>query len=459
MQVCKLADMDQTLQQIARYASNFTFSNLSSDVILDGRKRLIDVVACAVAAYDKKPSAIARQMAMQHAALPQAQLIGTHHFSSVEMAAFANGVMIRYLDGADTYPGGGGHGSDCWAGILAVAQFKKSTFQEIITAITLAYEVFYRLFQAGNFREHGLDNVLYVTVGTAVGVCHLLKLNEQQIAHAVSMALTGHLPMGVARTGVLSMWKSGASGNAARNGVFCAMLAQLDFDAPAQPFEGVRGLFEITKKFTWPLLPSKPTDIYALSMSHMKSYLCDYHSQTPILAAMQLHQQCRVEDIAHVHIQTYWFAWNEVASEKEKWHPSNRETADHSMPWIVAGVLTDGVFSEQIFEAHRLVDTNLHAMAEKITIDVNDALTKQFPDRMPCIMTITTNQGEKFEMKVDMPHGHYLHPLQASDIKNKFKMLTRQHYKTEQADRILSMIWQMDLNEPIDQIFKEVVIL
>jgi 2-methylcitrate dehydratase len=191
----------------------------------------------------------------------------------------------------------------------------------------------------------------------------------------------------------------------------------------------------------------------------MKSYLCDYHSQTPILAAMQLHQQCRVDEIAHVHIQTYWFAWNEVASEKEKWHPSNRETADHSMPWIVAGVLTDGLFSEQIFESHRLVDADLHALAEKISIDVSDGLTQQFPDRMPCIMTITTHQGKKFEVQVDMPHGHFLHPLQVGDIDNKFKSLTRHHYKPEQADRILSLIWHMDLNQPIDQILKEVVIL
>ena len=451
--------MDPTLRQIADYASNFTFSNLPSDVIIDCKKRLVDVIACAVAAYNKKPCAIARHMAMQHAPLPQAQLIGTTHFSSLEMVAFANGVMIRYLDGADTYPGGGGHGSDCWAGILAVAQFNKSTLQETITAVTLAYEIFYHLFQAGNFREHGLDNVLYATVGTTVGVCHLLKLNEQQTANAVSIALTGHLPMGVARTGALSMWKSGASGNAARNGVFAARLAQLDFDAPAQPFEGVRGLFEITKKFTWPLLPTQATDTYALSLSHMKSYLCDYHSQTPILAAMQLHQKCCVDEIAHVHIQTYWFAWNEVASEKEKWHPSNRETADHSMPWIVAGVLTDGLFSEKIFESYRLVDADLHALAEKISIDVNEGLTEKFPDRMPCIMTITTHQGKKFEVQVDMPHGHFLNPLQVGDIENKFKSLTLHHYKPEQADRILSLIWNMELNQPIDQILKEVVIL
>ena len=64
------------------------------------------------------------------------------------------------------------------------------------------------------------------------------------------------------------------------------------------------------------------------------------------------------------------------------------------MPWIVAGVLTDGLFSEKIFESYRLVDADLHALAEKISIDVNEGLTEKFPDRMPCIMRITTLQGK-----------------------------------------------------------------
>jgi len=98
-------------------------------------------------------------------------------------------------------------------------------------------------------------------------------------------------------------------------------------------------------------------------------------------------------------------------------------------------------------------------LTEKISIDVNEGLTEKFPDRMPCIMTITTYQGKKFEVQVDMPHGHFLNPLEVCDVENKFKSLTLHHYKPEQADRILSLIWNMELNQTIDQIFKEVVIL
>jgi 2-methylcitrate dehydratase PrpD len=42
-------------------------------------------------------------------------------------------------------------------------------------------------------------------------------------------------------------------------------------------------------------------------LAHMKQFLCDYHSQTPILAAMQLHQELHGESIESVVVHTYGF--------------------------------------------------------------------------------------------------------------------------------------------------------
>lgn len=75
---------------------------------------------------------------------PSARILGTQERASPELAAFANGVMLRYLDFNDQYRKvkGGGHPSDTIAAVLAMADAQQANGKKVITAITLAYEVF-----------------------------------------------------------------------------------------------------------------------------------------------------------------------------------------------------------------------------------------------------------------------------------------------------------------------------
>lgn len=128
-------------------------------------------------------------------------MLGTARRTLPELAAFANGVMIRYLDGNDTFPGGGGHPSDVMAAVLAAAQEAKADGRATITAIVAAYEVYAALFRAVNMRERGLDHVFYTAVAGAAGACNVMGLDAARTAQAIALAVTPNLALEATRRG------------------------------------------------------------------------------------------------------------------------------------------------------------------------------------------------------------------------------------------------------------------
>ena len=140
-----------------------------------------------------------------------------------ENAAFANGVMTRLLDISDTYLGKSrGHPSDMNAGIIAVAESIHADGKSLINAITLAYDVYCSFCDAIDVNAKGWDQPVYGVLGCVLGVGKLLKLNHDQMANAVSLALAPNMALAQARRGHLSNWKGCAGANASRNAVFAA---------------------------------------------------------------------------------------------------------------------------------------------------------------------------------------------------------------------------------------------
>src|SRR5207237_717700 len=143
----------------------------------------------------------------------------------------------------------------------------------------------------------------------------------------------------------------------------------------------------------------------------------------PIALALQLREHIAPEQIEAVTIDTYWFTWSVIGSGPEKWRPATRETADHSLPYIMAAVLVDGRFSEAMFSAERLCDPRTLAMADRIAINENQELTKQYPQRLPCRLEITLKNGERKVATCEYPRGHHKNPMSDAELTGKFRGL------------------------------------
>ena len=105
----------------------------------------------------------------------------------------------------------------------------------------------------------------------------------------------------------------------------------------------------------------------ASSAANLKFYAAEYHSQAPVWAALELRKKLQGEEIEAVDVQTYSTAYSEIGSEPEKWNPRNRETADHSLPYLLAVALRDGRVTPAIFEPGYFLDPGASAAHEPDT--------------------------------------------------------------------------------------------
>src|SRR5437899_6967442 len=228
--------------QLAKYGCELKFEDLSKEVVHEVKRRVIDSLGCALGAWNEEPCAIARRVAMDFSARAGSTILGTTHKAPPDWAAFANGCAIRYFDYNDTYlskePA---HPSDNISAALAIAESLGSSGRELITAIALAYEVQCRLCDAASIRARGWDHPTYGDFSTALACANLMKLDPEKTRHAVNIAGVACAAMRQARVGELSHWKGAAFANAARHGVYSALLARAGMTGPAPIFEGQMG--------------------------------------------------------------------------------------------------------------------------------------------------------------------------------------------------------------------------
>jgi 2-methylcitrate dehydratase len=444
--------MDHSTRSIAEFATRLEYADLPAEVVHDCKRRIVDTVGCAIAAFDEEPVRIARAVATRAQIANGATVIGTSHRTLPELAAFANSVASRFIEGNDTYPGGGGHPSDCLLPILAIAQAGHASARTAITAIVLGYEVRRYLFRAFPMRKHALDYVLYNAVSSAVGAAKVLGLSPAQTAHAISLAAVPNLGTDISRRGHLTMWKGCAAANAARNGVFAAIMAKEGMAGPPTPFED--GLTKVIGAEQICPFPVDPTT-FSLLRADYKFFLSEFHAQGPAFLALELRPQIRLDDIERIEVFTYHFAWFEIGSGTEKWQPTTRETADHSMPYVVAAVLIDGAYTDAIFAPERLQDERTLVLMKKITIAEDDGFNKRYPDSLPCRMTITLKNGEQKTAELSNPIGHHDRPMSDAQVIEKFRGLAGRKLKAERLQKALDRIWKIENDDNWPLLFDE----
>jgi 2-methylcitrate dehydratase len=219
--------MKTLAEQLADYAAGLQFEDLPAPVVREVKRRVIDSVGCALGAWNAEPCQIARRVASAFSAGRGATLLGTRHRAPPDWAAFANGCLVRYLDYNDTYlskePA---HPSDNIPAALAIAEAEQADGRELILAIALAYEVQCRLCDAASLRARGWDHVAYGAFSSALAAARLMRLETARTRHAVNIAGVASAALRQSRVGELSHWKGCAFANAARHGIFAALLAR-----------------------------------------------------------------------------------------------------------------------------------------------------------------------------------------------------------------------------------------
>jgi len=448
--------------RLARYCQALCYDDLPAAVVHEVKRRVIDSLGCALGAWAAPPCRIARQLAQAVKVSHGATLWGTGHRTLPDLATFANGTLVRYLDFNDTYlakePA---HPSDNIAAILAVGEASRATGKRVIQAIALAYEIQCRLCDAAALRPRGWDHVTYGPFSSALAAAKVLKLSDAQTVQAVNLAGVANIALRQTRVGDLSMWKACAFANAARNGVFAAMLAQRGMMGPSPIFEGEKGFMKLVSgPLELPPLggekgPSEPVTFKILD-TYIKRYPVEYHAQTAVEAALAIREDiCKAEGVdalvgvTEVEVGSYDVAIEIIGRDPQKWRPHTRETADHSFPYCVAVALLDGKVTLRSFEAKRLNDPLLHEQMQKVRVVVQPEFVGSYPQAMPTRITVRTKAGKEFVKQVDYPIGHPKNPMSDHEVEEKFGRLAAGRLDRARTKKVIELVGKLDQLEDI----------
>ncbi|HKU69606.1 MAG TPA: MmgE/PrpD family protein [Burkholderiales bacterium] len=447
--------MDKTTEKIARYATSLRYEDVTPAALHMGKKLLIDAVGCAIGGYNGAPSVIARKLASQASGKQPARVLGSSQPTSMEAATFANSVMLRYLDFNDTYTSiGEGHPSDALPAVLAVADAYRMDGKQVLLAMTAAYEIYNALCDATSLRDKGWDHGYFVVFAAAVGAGKLLGLDLEKMANAISLAAGPNVPTRQTRSGELSMWKGCACAASARGGVFAALLANEGMTAPPEAFEGRHGVWDqVTRPFELPPLGEKGRKL-GIERTGIKFFPTEYHSQIPMGLALKLRQNIKPAEIESVHAETYHLAWSEIGSEREKWDPKTRETADHSLTYMLAAALQDGSISLATFEESRIRDAGLRPLMNRIKVSENPEFTRAFPRQMMNRLTIVTKNGQSHNEQGQYPKGHLENPMTDAEVEQKFRSLCRAPLGESRSEALLRTLWELDRQANLEKVFE-----
>jgi 2-methylcitrate dehydratase len=432
---------DATTERLVAYAEQARYDALPPDTVHETKRRLIDTFASALGAYGEPLSEMARKVAKRSRGDVEVSVWGSTIKTTPEAAAFANGVMTRLLDISDTYLGKSrGHPSDMNSGLVALAEAVRADGKSLINAMVLAYDVYCSFCKSVDINSKGWDQPVYSVLGCVLGAGKLLGLTREQMANAVSLALTPNMALAQARRGHLSSWKGCAGANASRNAVFAALLAQDGFTGPPAVFEGDGGMWHATAKFDWTL----PEGAHMIGETHIKALPVCYHGQSPVQAALEMRGRVDVGSIEEIQVDTYKTAVMMMGADPSRWAPTTHETADHSLPYCVSVALLDGKVTGESFADARLTDPAIVSLMRKVKVREDQGFSAQYPEGSPGRVSVRMMSGEAHSAEVRYPKGHFKSPMNDADVERKFRDMCEGRLGGERCGAVLNAVRDLE---------------
>jgi 2-methylcitrate dehydratase len=447
-------------KRLAAYAYGLRYEELDATTIERVKTHMIDTIGCGICAWDERPVRICREIALSVDG--PATIVGTHRQTTTDMAAFANGAAFRYLDFNDSYVVRFAvHPSDTIAACLAIAEAERAGARELITAIVIAYEVNCRLVDSFDISKRGWDPTVFGLPAVALAAGKLMQLNQDQLTHAVNLAINDHIPLAQTRVGELSDWKGLSAAEAGRNAVFAARLARAGLTGPAPIFEGSSGFFQqVTGSANVDVETFGRRDVpFRIHKCILKPYPAVIYTQTAIVAGIEVAKEVGVLDrIAAIEIATTSRGYQRTGSEPEKWSPDTRETADHSLPYVTARAMFDGDITNESFAPDKFRDPAVLAFMQKIKVAEDPALTARGGGAVPTRVTAILVDDQRISREVDHAPGFAERPMNRADVERKFRGNVGKRWPQAQTAAILQALWALEQTNNVSALLGELAL-
>ena len=413
---------DQSMVDIADYVVDYRID--SQEAFDTARWMLLDSLACAMLAM-KFPECV-RHLGplVPGATLPGgARVPGTGFELDPAQAAYNIGVLVRWLDFNDTWLAAEwGHPSDNLGTILAVADWlsrkaereggKVLTVRDVLACAIKAHEIQGCYALRNSFNRVGLDHVILVRLASTAVATRMLGGGKDEIVNAVSHSWIDNGALRTYRhapnTGPRKSW---AAGDACRRAVIHALNA----------VKGVTGYPSALSAKTWGFQDvafggrdfefERPFGSYVMENILFKiSYPAEFHAQTAVECAMQLHAEvaARLDQVERIVMGTQEAGRRII----DKTGPlANYADRDHCLQYMVAVPLIFGRLTADDYSDRVAADPRIDSLRERMEVHEDPRFTRDYfdPDKRSIgnsVQVFFRDGSATGKVSIDYPIGH-----------------------------------------------------
>jgi 2-methylcitrate dehydratase len=436
---------DEVAALIAGYVANAS-AGLDAKAERAAKAALVDAIAVGIGALIHPAAQAARRHAYRFPVGEGGCTIwGSRARTTPDIAALSNGVLLRCYDYNDFFVGArnSGHPSDIIGGVIAAAEWADVSGARLLSALALGYEVVAAMFDAFSTAPGGWDYTNLTAIGAACAIARVLGLDAQQTQEALAMTVIPHFASDEIESGELNargdltMWKRFNGSDAVRNALQACLLASVGVEGAVRPFVGKLGFIaKLANKQedSIPVLRERlaaERPLSRIAETGMKRWPVGSLAQSAIHAALEARKQ--VGDLSQIHrIRVYAEegAYEHLVKiRKDPWTPISRETADHSLPYIVAAAVLDGNIGTESFDPSRVLAAERQRfLKETVTVSSAPELGTLASGKLKRAQAgylsrveIELADGRIVHGAAEPPPGHPRNPFSDADLTAKLR--------------------------------------
>ncbi|MFQ5407777.1 MAG: MmgE/PrpD family protein [Anaerolineales bacterium] len=437
-------------RKMAEFAANLQYDDIPPEALHEAKRFLLDSMGCALAAVHNEDMQAMFRFTEKLGGAPEATVIGNGLRTNAPNAALMNCLLTRALDYNDIYwEQDPSHPSDIIGAALAAAEANDKDGRAVLVAILIAYELEMRWCHAADpgIREVGWHHATLTQFVSPLAAGRMYNLNVDQLVAAVGISGSSHFTLGGVVAGHLTNMKNTADPLAAQAGVLAALMAREGYTGPVEVIEGKEGLIEVLNNVTWrpdELLKGLGRD-FLITRCGYKAFPSEALTHQPITAALKIRQQHHLtaRDIDAVLVETTTRG-ADILSDPSKYRPETKETADHSLPYVIAAALADGNVLPDSFSDEKLKDPAIRDLLGKIKVIADPEIDALFPGVKRARVTITTTAGDKHTVQTDVARGSPQDPLSDEEIVAKFRANAHRVLNAAEQDRAIAAVWELE---------------
>ncbi len=448
---------DTITARISRWATELTYPHLSDEAVHEAKRYLLDSLGCALGGYQQHDVKIALEVLEEHGGQGPATVIGTGRRMDPITTSLLNALMVRVMDYNDIYwKQDPSHPSDIIPAAMACGERAGKGGRDLILGIVLGHEFEMRLCEAAfpGIRERGWHHATLTAFVSPIVAARMLDLDWEAMQHAIGISGSRMATLGAVTAGKLTMMKNTVDPMATQSGVLAALLAEKGYTGPEHVIDGKEGLVRcMGPEWKLEILEEGLGDGFRITQCGMKAFPTEALTHAPISCTLDLIKENDLapDDIEKVHIRSLARA-ADILADPTKYDPRTKETADHSLPYVIAAAIADRQVTPLQFTEEKIMDPAIRSQLRKVEVAADPEIEALFPELQRVMVAIHTTDGGLFTKQIDYPKGDPRNPLTDGEIEEKFDALAAPIMSEERRKRLRDAVWSLEKVASISEV-------